>query len=61
MGEVSITPDIFAQLMEDIFSRYERDLETAHIEADDLICQVMRERGYTAGIEIFERAPKWYA
>ena len=37
------------------------DIEERHIEADDLMCEVLTELGFGRGVEIFERMPKWYA
>lgn len=37
------------------------DVELFHIEADDLMCQLLIELGYDKGVEIFLDAPKWYA
>ena len=35
--------------------------EEAHSDADDLMCAVLRDLGYSKGVEIFERMPKWYS
>ena len=35
--------------------------ERFHIEADDLICKVMRDLGYGDGIDIFEEHERWYS
>ena len=53
-----MTPDEFARRMYEISNV---GPEEGHIEADALMCQVLRELGYDAGVEIFERMPKWYA
>jgi len=37
------------------------DIETAHIEADALLCILLRELGYEDVVEAWERIPKWYA
>ena len=37
------------------------DQETAHWMADQLMCDVLRQLGFGAGVEIFENMPKWYA
>lgn len=35
--------------------------EFAHIEMDELMCRVLKELGYGSGVEIFEKADKWYS
>ena len=35
--------------------------ETAHIKADDLLCNQLSELGYTEGIKIFQSMEKYYA
>ena len=37
------------------------DPEGAHGQADDLMCELLSELGYEAGIALFELMPKWYA
>lgn len=37
---------------------YEEDL---HIKMDELMCNLLKELGYEKGVEVFERAPKWYS
>lgn len=37
------------------------DIEAAHIEADDLLCNQLSELGYTEGIKIFQSMEKYYA
>lgn len=31
------------------------------MKMDDLMCLVLNDLGYTAGVEIFENTHKWYA
>lgn len=37
------------------------DMEDAHIEMDELMCEVLTFLGYHEGVEIFKQVPKWYA
>ena len=37
------------------------DQEDQHIDADELMCNVLRSLGYGDGIDIFDSMPKWYA
>jgi len=54
-----ITPEEFAQRMRDIARM--GDEESAHSQADDLLCEVLKQHGYGVGVEIFQNMPKWYA
>ena len=37
------------------------DFEEAHINADALMCNVLEQLGYHAGIKIFYEMGKWYS
>ena len=37
------------------------DTEMAHILADELMCKLLRELGYSEGVDIFEQMNKWYS
>jgi hypothetical protein len=37
------------------------DKEVQHCDADDLMCEVLRQLGYAEGVEVFEDMDKWYA
>jgi len=54
-----IDPEEFRLLMEQIF--LSRDIEARHRAADELMCTTLRSWGYALGVEIFEKAMKWYA
>lgn len=62
-----ITPAEFEDRMREIKEAVDRhdhvtyDEESGHDAADKLMCKVLRDLGYTKGVEIFERMPKWYA
>ena len=38
-----------------------RDAEKGHIEADDLMCELLKDLGYGEGVDIFEGMNRWYA
>lgn len=38
-----------------------RDAEEGHIEADDLMCELLKDLGYGEGVDIFEEMDRWYA
>lgn len=41
--------------------KYMYDCETWHIDADDLLCKVLRQYGENKLVEWFENHDKWYA
>lgn len=53
------TPEQFAAAMSQ--AAKDRDTESAHATADDIMCELLRELGYEEGVEIFEQMEKWYA
>jgi len=58
------TPYEFEQKIGSIMQLYwidRRDIETCHVELDEYICQVMESLGYSDGIRLFRKIPKWYA
>lgn len=58
-----ITPAEFERRMFAIAHPKDRSYyeEEAHIEADELMEELLIELGYGAGIEIFRSMPKWYS
>jgi hypothetical protein len=53
------TPDQFASLMRKIEG--DGDIEGGHIEADELMCELLDSLGYHEGVAIFQSMSKWYA
>ena len=53
----------FASKMKEIFSKesYPNDYEEQHREADKLMCETLRRLGYSEGVEVFEKAKKYYS
>jgi hypothetical protein len=37
------------------------DIESLHGEMDDLLCELLRELGFSNVTEIYEKQEKWYA
>jgi hypothetical protein len=37
------------------------DEEGRHLEADALICKMLRQLGYGMGVDVFNGMQKWYA
>jgi hypothetical protein len=56
-----MTPEEAAAKMREIFSGTDYNIGAAHLEADELLCQILRELGYGEAVQIFEDADKWYA
>ena len=54
-----MAPNEFKDMMEEISKS--DDTELRHMDADDLMCEALKELGYSEGIEIFEAMYKWYA
>lgn len=62
-----LTPEEFSSAMMQIkdgtfYSQHRMyDAENQHIDADDLMCNVLRSLGYGKGIDIFCSMTRWYA
>ena len=54
-----MTSKEFAEKMEEIFKN--GDGELSHIEADELMAEVLSSLGYEEGVKIFFSHEKWYA
>lgn len=54
-----ITPAKFEDLMKKFDEEESR--EDKHIMADDLMCEVLSDLGYDAGVKIFQDMKKWYS
>lgn len=57
--ETQMTKEEFKNKMQAIADK--RDTEGGHIEADDLMCELLKGLGYGEGVEIFEGMDRWYA
>jgi len=54
-----MTPDEFLAAMQEIAKN--GDEEGRHLEADALICKMLRQLGYGMGVDVFNGMQKWYA
>lgn len=54
-----MTPEAFTVNMRNIAQM--PDVEDAHGQADELMCELLRSLGYEEGVKLFERMDKWYA
>ena len=57
-SERIITPKEFEAEMREITKD---DPETAHINADDLMLNLLTQLGYGDGVKIFENMERWYS
>ena len=55
----TISFDEFEAKMADIFKN--EDTETAHMKADELMCEALKQLGYTEGVKVFTENIKWYS
>jgi hypothetical protein len=56
-----MNPETFKQKMYEIRDAEHNDVETKHIDADEIMCEVLIELGYGEGITIFQKMKKWYS
>lgn len=56
-----ITPAEFERRMAEISEWNKNDPEKSHIDADDLMCEVLDHLGYSAGVAIFKNMRLWYS
>jgi len=59
-----VTPEQFKKSMQVLYNTFitkDDDPEVFHGSADELIGLVMDQQGFKEGMEIFWKAPKWYA
>jgi hypothetical protein len=40
---------------------YINDQESAHVKADEILCNLLRDAGYGDAVKAFEKIEKWYA
>lgn len=55
-----MNPEEFKEAMKKARDSY-CDKEYSHVDMDELMCKLLRELGYGEGVDIFEKAEKWYA
>ena len=59
MTKTPITPEEFRSRMEGI--DWGNSTEEAHMQADELMCELLRTLGYGEGVEIFRSMDNGYA
>jgi hypothetical protein len=61
MDEGPLTPSQFMRRMLDILEDLGPDTEEVHRQADDVMCELLRDLGYGEGVAVFCTIEKWYA
>lgn len=58
-----MTPKEFKEEMQKIVDKEDADgdREKCHVEADALLCKVLKQLGYGDGVKVFNDLGKWYA
>lgn len=54
-------PAEFERRMTKISEWNKHDEEQSHSDADDLMCELLVQLGYSAGVSIFKKMVKWYS
>lgn len=54
-----MSPDEFLEKMKKCFDN--ESPEWGHINADNLMCDLLRKLGYGDGIDFFEKQERWYS
>ena len=53
--------DTFTTEMQEAYQKYGNDEEIVHSMMDGFMCETLDRLGFTEGVEIFDKATKWYA
>ena len=53
--------DSFTAAMREAYRKYGDDEKIVHSTMDGIMCDTLDRLGFTEGVEIFNKAPKWYA
>lgn len=53
--------DSFTAAMQEAYRVYGDDEKLVHGVMDVIMCETLDRLGFTEGVEIFDKAPKWYA
>jgi len=55
------TPEEFLKQMLELKAKRASDSEMLHIDADELLSDMLTELGYGEGVDVFDSMTKWYA
>ena len=61
---IAVTQDMidsFTAAMREAYRKYGDDEEIVHSTMDGIMCDTLDRLGFTESVEIFNKAPKWYA
>lgn len=61
---IAVTQDMiaeFTEAMREAYQKYGDDEEIVHSMMDGIMCETLDRLGFKEGVEIFDKAPKWYA
>ncbi len=50
-----------AKKLKEIREMFKDDIEVQHLEADELLCEVLKSLGYVKTVVEYEKVSKWYA
>jgi len=56
--QIKLAAEIKAKLEIEALSKH---YESAHVNADDLLCELLKKLGFTEVVEAFDKVHKWYA
>ena len=59
--EHMLTPGEFATRMRELGEMYKDDEELCHVYMDELMCKVLRDKGFGKGVDVFDETAKWYS
>lgn len=57
VDSIAPTPEQFTQLMTQVVQENGRDFECMKVDADKLVCELLKSLGYGAAAEIFQGIP----
>ena len=60
MATENIGPDDAVRRLQAIIA-VDEDIDRSHEEADELLCQILKQYGYQDLVHLFEEMPKWYS
>lgn len=63
-NNIVVTQDMIAAFtaeMQEAYRKYGDDEEIVYSMMDGIMCETLDRLGFTEGVGIFNKAPKWYA
>lgn len=59
---MSFIDQVVADATEEMEALIENDdTEVAHLKADDILCELLRDLGYNTLVDAYDEVAKWYA